>query len=43
LKDSQYGYTPQKNKRDAAMDAKIFIEPELEKRKIVIITALNVK
>ena len=43
LTDSQYGFTPQKSTTDAAMEAKKFIEPELEKRKFVIMTALDVK
>jgi len=43
LTDSQYGFTPQKGTTDAAMEAKMFIEPELEKRKFVIMTSLDVK
>jgi len=35
LTDSQYGFTTQKSTTDAAMEEKIFIEPELEKRKIL--------
>jgi len=43
LTDSQYGFTPQKSTTDAAMEAKNFIEPELEKRKDVIMTSLEFK
>jgi hypothetical protein len=43
LIDSQYGFMPQKSTTDAAMEAKKFIEPELEKRKGVIMTSLYVK
>jgi hypothetical protein len=43
LTDRQYGFTPQKSTTDAAMEAKRFIEPELEKRKVVIMTSLDVK
>ena len=42
LTDSQYGFTPQKSKTDAAMEAKTFTEREQEKRKFVIMTALDV-
>jgi len=43
LIDSQYGFAPQKSKTDAAMEAKKFIEPKLEKKKFVIMTSLDVK
>jgi hypothetical protein len=43
LIDSQYGFMPQNNTTDTATEAKKFIEPELEKRKIVIMTSLDVK
>ena len=43
LIDSQYGFMPQKCTTDAAMEAKKFIELELEKRKIVIMTSLDSK
>jgi hypothetical protein len=43
LTDRQYGYTPQLSTTDAVMEAKIFIEPELEKRKFVIMTSPDVK
>ena len=42
LNDSQYGFTPQKSMTDAAMVVKQFIEPELEKGK-VIMASLDVK
>ena len=32
LIDTQYGFTPQKSTTDAAREAKIFREPELEKK-----------
>jgi hypothetical protein len=43
LSDSQYGFTPQKSTTDAAMAVKQFIEPELEKGKVVIMASLDVK
>jgi len=43
LNDSQYGFTPQKSTTDAAMAVKQFIEPELEKGKVVIMASLDVK
>ena len=42
LAKSQYGFTPQKSTTDAVMEAKKFTEPELETRKIVIMTSLDV-
>jgi len=39
LTDSEYGSTQQKSTSDAAMEEKLFIKPELEKRKVVIMTA----
>jgi hypothetical protein len=42
LANSQYGFTPQKCTTDAVMEAKIYIEHELENRKIVIMTSLDV-
>ena len=42
LKDRQFGFTPQKSTTDAAMEAKKFIEPVLEKRGLVIMTSLDV-
>ena len=38
-----FGFTPQKNTIDAAMEAKNFIEPVLESRGVVIMTSLDVK
>jgi len=43
LNDSQYGFTPQKSTTDAAMAVKQFIQPELEKGKVVIMASLDVK
>jgi hypothetical protein len=43
LTDRQYGFTPQESTTDAAMEAERFIELELEKRKVVIMTSLDVK
>jgi hypothetical protein len=44
ISDSQYGFTPQKSTiDDAAMAVKQFIEPELEKGKVVITASLDVK
>jgi hypothetical protein len=43
LTDRQNGFLPQKSTIDAAMEAKIFIEPELVNRKVVVMTSLDVK
>jgi len=43
INDSQCGFTPQKNTTDAAMAVKQFIEPELEKGKVVIMASLDIK
>jgi hypothetical protein len=43
LTDRQFGFTPQRNTIDAAMEAKSFIEPILEKRGLVIMTSLDVQ
>jgi len=43
LNDNQFGFTPQKSMTDAAMAVKQFIEPELERRRIVIMASLAVK
>ena len=43
LRENQYGFTPQKSTTDEAIEAKKFIEPELENRKVVIMTSLDVK
>ena len=42
LTDKQYGFTPQKSTVDAAMEAKHFIKPIIEKRGIVIMASLDV-
>jgi len=42
INDSHYRFTPQKSTTDAAMAVKQFIEPELEKGKVVIMTSLDV-
>jgi hypothetical protein len=41
--DNQYRFTPQKIMTDAAMAAKQFIEPELERGRVVIMASLDVK
>ena len=43
LNDNQYGFTPQKSTTEAAMAAKQFIEPELERGRVVIMASLDVK
>jgi hypothetical protein len=43
LNDNQFGFTPQKNTIDAAMEARKFIEPQLQKGKVVIMISLDVK
>jgi len=43
INDNQYGFPPEKSTTDAAMAVKQFIEPELEKGKVVIIASLDVK
>jgi len=40
--DSQYGFTTQESTRDADMEAKYFIGPEL-KKEILLITSLDGK
>ena len=42
LNENQYGFTTQKNTIDAAMEARKFIEPQLEKGRIVIMVSLDV-
>jgi hypothetical protein len=42
LTDRQFGFTPQNSTTDAAMEAKQFIEPALEKGGLVIMTSLDV-
>jgi hypothetical protein len=39
ISDNQYGFTPQKSTTDAAMAVKQFIDPELEKGKVVIVAS----
>jgi len=41
LIDSKYGFTPQNSTTCAAIDEKKFIKPELEKRRVVIMTSLE--
>jgi hypothetical protein len=43
LTDKQFGFTPQKSTKDAAMEAKQFIKPVLEKRGMVIMTSMDAK
>ena len=43
INERQYGFTVQKSTTDAAMAVKHFIEPELEKGKVVIMASLDVK
>ena len=42
MTNRQFGFTPQKNIIDTAMEAKNFIEPVLERRDVVIMTSLDV-
>jgi hypothetical protein len=41
LNDNQFGFTPQKSTTDAAMAAKQFTEPELERGRLVIMASLT--
>ena len=43
LNPNQFGFTPQRSTTDAAMTVKQFIGPELERRKVVIMTSLDVQ
>ena len=43
MTNTQFGFTPQKNTIDAAMETKRFIEPILDSRGAVIMTSLDVK
>jgi hypothetical protein len=43
LSENQNGFTPQNNTIDTAMEARKFIEPQLEKRRIVRMASLNVR
>jgi len=42
LNGNQYGFTPQKNTVDAAMEVKQYIEPHLEKGGVAILASLDV-
>jgi hypothetical protein len=43
LNDNQFGFTPQNSTTDAAMAVKQFIQPELERGRVVIMASLDVK
>lgn len=43
LNPNQFGFIPQRSTTDAAMTVKQFIGPELERRRVVIMTNLDVK
>jgi len=43
LNDNQYGFTPQKSTKDAAMEARQYIEPQLERGRVVIMASLDVR
>jgi retron-type reverse transcriptase len=43
LNENQYGFTPQKNTIDAAMEARKFIKPQLEEGRVVIMVSLDVR
>ena len=43
LNENQYGFIPHKNTIDAEMETRKFIEPELEKRRVVIMVSLDVR
>jgi len=43
LNDNQYGFTPQKKTIDAAMEARKFIEPQLQKGRVIIMASLGAK
>jgi len=43
LNDHQYGFTPQKNTIDTAMEVRKFIEPQLERGRVVIMATLDIK
>ena len=43
INEKQFGFTPQKNTADAAMAVKQFIEPELEKGRVVLTASLDIK
>jgi len=43
LNENQYGFNPQKNTINAAMEARKFIEPQLQKDRIIIMVSLDVR
>ena len=43
INENQFGLTPQKSTTDAAMAVKRFIEPELEKGRVVVVASPDVK
>jgi hypothetical protein len=43
LNENQYGFPPQKNTIDAAMEARKFIEPQLENGRVVRMVSLDVR
>ena len=43
LNKNQYGITPQTKTTDAAMEVRKFIEPQLEKGRVVIMVSLDVR
>jgi len=43
MTSNHYGFIPQRSTTNAALEVKKFIEPELEKRKVVIMTSLDVQ
>ena len=43
LNHNQFGFLPQISRIDAGMTVKQFIEPELERRRVVIMTTLDVQ
>jgi len=43
LNHNHFGFIPQNSTKDAAVTVKQFIGPELERRRVVVITSLDVK
>ena len=43
INENQFGFTPQKSTTDAAMTVKRFIEPEIERGRVVVMASLDVK
>ena len=43
LNDNQYGFTPQKNTTDEAMEVRQYTEPQLERGRVVIMASLDVR